>query len=543
MIHSFGSETHPELRHAIIRTTLPAVEKGGFDVVVVGAGASGGLAAELFCQAGLKVLVLDAGWQEPFWSRPVDRTVCSAIQFVSRPSATRFLPPRVLWKAQQALRHAGRWRRPVQSACYAWPTAPSGFVDDIDNPYEAPSDQPYRWIRARQIGGRMVVPAHGKQYYRHSDADFAPNDGLSPKWPVSSTEMAPWYADVERRIGMHGRSEGVVCIPDSEIAHPIEPNDTQAKILELVAANWPGAPVMLGRYAAPPQSLATAAATGKLHCRRGAIAAAVKVAPDRRVEGLSFYDRQSSKIIEVKAPLVFLCASSFESVRILLNSRTSNAPEGLGGASGHLGRHIMDHVSVKLEGTIKGAAFGRSRLAPEDCVFLPRFDTRPSHAIETGRGYGVRLYVYPGPNGLSYFTAVSDSEMLPRAANAITLSNTKDRWGIPAIRISCSHGASEIETSERQIAAVKEIADAFGVVASKNPIERSTPGASIHEVGGARMGDDPATSVLDPYNQCWDVKGLFVTDGAAFPSIGIQNPTLTILALTARACSHALGAG
>ena len=422
-----------DLKSVIRRTAQSDIETIAPDAVVVGAGASGGLAAQILCEAGLKVLVLDAGLPQSIWPRPLDWAICKTVRGVSRPSATRYIHPKVLWKAKRALQIAGGLRRPVQSACYAWPTSPDGFVDDIDNPYETPDDKPYRWIRARQLGGRMAVPAHGKQYYRHAARDFAPEDSLSPDWPFEPSSLDRWYEDVEKRIAMHGRREGISWIPDSEITHMITPNETQQKIMSCVKNKWPETPVMLGRYAPPPNSLQAAALTGRLYIRQGAIAAAILTNERNRVSGVNFHDGQSRRNITIKAPLVFLCASAFESVRILLNSKSDRSPKGLGGKSGHLGRHIMDHVSVKAEGQIKGADFGTTPLRPEDCVFLPRFDMRDPGTPGTGRGYGVRLYVYPGPGEISHFTAVSDSEMHPRPENHVTLSDKKDRWGIPSL--------------------------------------------------------------------------------------------------------------
>ncbi|MEL6569887.1 MAG: GMC family oxidoreductase [Pseudomonadota bacterium] len=499
------------------------------------------MAARLLCESGIDVLVLDAGLREGFLSRPIDRSITSSVQFLARPAATRIIPQKLLWRAERALRFAGRWRRPIQSACYAWPTDPEGFVDDYDNPYETPTDRPYRWIRARQLGGRMVVPAHGKQYYRHSAADFFPRDGKSPAWPLKDGELDPWYAKVEALIELHGRREGIAAVPDSDITHQIEPNDTQTEILNRIGKRWPDAAKMLGRYAYPPTSLEAAAATGRLWCRDGAVAAAIKTNAQKRVQGVVVHDARTGRHTEVSTPRVFLCASAFESVRILLNSANDRHPQGLGGSSGHLGRHVMDHVSIKLEGSIRGQHFGTAPLQTQDCVFLPRFDQRDGPVA--GRGYGVRIYVYPGAMGICRFTAVSDSEMLPNAKNSLRLSDRRDRWGVPILNISCAHGLEEASMAKEQEAAIREIAHEFGAELSSGQAARSVPGSSIHEVGGARMGAEPGASVLDPHCQCWEASGLYVTDGAAFPSIGIQNPTLTILALTARACEHSLASG
>lgn len=525
---------------AIARTRLEAIEAPArFDAVVVGAGAAGGLAAARLTEAGLRTLVLDAGWTPPLWQRPVTRSLNWAVRLLANPAALRVVPSRVAWKARQALKLAGRMRQPVQSRCYAWETLPNGFVDDLDNPYETPPDQPFNWVRARGLGGRMVVPAHGKQYLRHGAADFAPEDGLSPAWPLEPGELDPWYAEVERRLGLFGQRNGSAWVPDSEIAHELVADVAQAALMQRIEETWPTAETMLGRYAEPMASLAAAAATGRLHCRPGAVACGVRVSSTGNVKGVVFHDHAAGRRVEAHAPIVFLCASALETTRLLLLSREGAFLEQAGSEAGALGRYVMDHVSVKVEGTMARLAETDGSFNLGNCVYLPRFDRRDG-GHRRQRGYGVRLYQTPGPPGRSYFTAVSDAEMLPRADNRVRLAERTDCWGIPVLHISCSHGPEERAMAEEQVKAVLEVADLFEADLTSRRAAPSIPGSAVHEVGGARMGADPETSVVDPHNQCWDAKGLYVTDGAAFPSIGIQNPTLTILALTARACDHAI---
>ena len=173
-------------------------------------------------------------------------------------------------------------------------------------------------------------------------------------------------------------------------------------------------------------------------------------------------------------------------------------------------------------------------------VYLPRFDAR-DNLLPSGRGFGVQLYQFPGGRGRSHFTAVSFGEMLPRPENCVTLHPTRrDIWGIPILKIDCRYSSAELARARDQAVAIRDIAAAAGVKLSRVNERPAPPGSAIHECGTARMGRDPATSVLDSNNQCWQAQGLYVTDGACFPSQGSQNPTLTILALTARACHHAV---
>lgn len=525
------------LKQAIAETTLERLETpGAFDAIIIGSGAAGGLAAAELCESGLNTLVLDAGLTPSIWQRPMTRSLNAAVKLLANPKALRIVPSKVAWKARETLKLAGRYRQPIQSRCYAWEGLPNGFVDDLDNPYETPEDRPFNWVRARHLGGRMVVPAHGKQYLRHGPADFAPSDDLSPAWPFAPGTLDPWYTKVETRLALNGEANGSVWIPDSKIAQTLTPDPAQALMIKNITEKWPGTNPMLGRYTEPMKALDAAAQTGRLSCRKGAIASRIMVSKTGSVSGVEFVDQQSGRRLSVEAPIVFCCASTLETTRLLLNSRqdtflgdTKESP---------LGRYIMDHVSVKVEGLMPDNGIADKQFNLGNCVYLPRFDLRTGDGQRT-RGYGVRLYQVPGPPGKCYFTAVSDAEMFPRDDNRVTLSARKDRWDIPVLNISVAHGETEKNIAKEQVDAVREVAALLGAQLNTTDVQASVPGSAIHEVGGARMGDDPVTSVIDPNNQCWQAKGLYVTDGACFPSIGLQNPTLTIMALTARACRHA----
>ncbi len=524
-----------ELKHAIRETSLDRVETGsGFDAIIVGSGAAGGLASAQLTAAGLKVLVLDAGYLAPAWRRPVSRSLNALVQTLANPAALRWLPSKLIWKGRSLLKVAGRLRQPIQSRCYAWEGFANGFVDDRDNPYETPGDKPFDWIRARHLGGRMMAPAHGKQYLRHGAADFSAGG-----WPLEPGELDQWYQQVETKLGLRGQTNGSTWVPDSVIAHALEPDPAQARMMATITAKWPASDPILGRYSDPLASLQYAAQTGHLSCRTGAVVRRVLVGQTGRVDGVEYYDIRARRAVEVKAPIVFLCASTLETTRVMLNSRTETFLKDAGSETGALGRYIMDHVSVKVEGIMPDHGIPAGDFSTGNCVYLPRFDLRNGRQGEAKHGYGMRLYQIPGRPGTSYFTAVSDAEMLPRSSNHVALSDRKDRWGVPVLRISCAAGPEENEMADAQIQAIREITDAFDVTLTSTDIGPSRPGAAIHEVGGARMGTSPETSVVDRDNQCWDAKGLYLTDGAAFPAIGLQNPTLTIMALTARACAHA----
>jgi choline dehydrogenase-like flavoprotein len=283
-----------------------------------------------------------------------------------------------------------------------------------------------------------------------------------------------------------------------------------------------------------------AAATGELCCRNGAVVSDVLIDASGRTTGVRWYDRATKATLTARSPIVFLCASSLETTRILLSSGSDACPDGIGAKSGALGRYLIDHAIVSGEG-IGGNLPGEPVPAePGRCVYLPRFDLREARGAskENTRGYGVQVYRWSRTQGSS-FTAVSFGEMLPRAENRVSLDpHLKNAFGMPALRIACRHSPDELRLAAEQSAAIRELGDMLGVRFLRLDTKPSAPGTAMHEAGTARMGDSPSTSVLDPHNECWDVRGLYVTDASAFPSQGAQNPTLTILALTTRACNR-----
>jgi choline dehydrogenase-like flavoprotein len=529
----------PALRAAIDAATLDRVEDArGFDAIIVGAGAAGGLAAQLLTQAGLTVLMLDAGWRCGFLRAPLRRTIAGVVGYIADPRLQQLLPPRVIDIGRRGLQLAGRIHQPVQARCFAWQMAPDNFVDDRENPYLTEAGTHFNWFRGHQIGGRMIIPGHGRQYYRMSERDFSPEDGLSPAWGLAPGELDPWYDLVERQLGLSGGKEHCEWVPDAQLAHLLAPSAAEADVCARIKNRWSQAQPILGRSAPPLQSMDTAAGTARLLCRTGALVQAVQVDASGHTTGVRWFDRATGGVRSARSAIVFLCASSLASTRILLSSRSAAAPEGIGAASGALGRYLMDHVLLSANG-VGGPLPGEPVTAEAGrCVYLPRFDRR-SDGIGTGRGYGIQIYRSSATRGKSLFTAVSFAEMTPRAENRVVLdSQRRDAWGLPVLRVSCRHDESEQRLAEQQSAALREVAEVLDVRLNQLDTRPAIPGTAIHECGTARMGDSPGNSVLDTHNECWDAKGLYVTDAAAFPSQGLQNPTLTILALTARACAH-----
>jgi choline dehydrogenase-like flavoprotein len=531
----------PALAKVLRSTTLDALRSvAAYDAIVIGAGAAGGLATLLLSEAGLRVLVLNAGNREAPVRTPLRWMTGHVIRRLSEPSILKFIPPSIAYGVRGPLKVLARRRQPIQSQCYAWERAPGAFVDDVECPYTTPPDRPFMWFRSRQLGGRMTIPGHGRQYYRFSNNDFAPKDGLSPIWPLRPAELDPWYEMVEHRLKLAGSCENSPWVPNSKVSVPTTASPAEARLTRAIKMQWPDAPVLLGRYAAPLDSLELASLSGRTMVRQGAIVHEIEVNDSGKVGGVVWIDQESGTEIRTAARLVFVCASALETTRLLMLSRSSRYPQGLGAASGAVGRYLMDHVMIKAEGIGPELIAGPP---PEEgrCVYLPHFERRAGTLADGRRGFGVQIYQFRAAGQHSYFIAVAFAEMLPRATNRVTINpSRRDAWGIPVLHIDCQYGPEELAEAAEQSASMRELARVAGVDIVKLDKTPSPPGSANHECGTARMGSNAADSVLDPNNQCWDVRGLYVTDSSCFPSQGSQNPTLTILALTARACHHAL---
>lgn len=541
-----------------------------YDAVVVGSGATGGWAAKQLSEAGLKVALLEAG------------------RAVTPKEFTEHMPA---YKLKYRDHDPEIIRtRPVQKQCYAcmeynyeW------FVNDLENPYSTPAGKPFTWQRLRILGGRSLV--WGRQSYRMSDNDLkaASRDGYGDDWPISYSDLAPYYDIVEKYVGITGAAEGNEMLPDGQFLPPMKMSCGEVQLRDRVKAKF-GRTVTIGRAA-----VLTQAHNGRLPCHycgpceRGcstfsyfsspfttvkdalasknctlitnAVAAHVNMDnAANKATGVTFVDRLTRQVKEVRAKSVILCAQALESTRILLNSSTREYPNGLANSSGALGHYLMDHV-------VGGGAGGRlpdfkdlpnaNEPARPNGIYIPRFRNTPSSKDRPKfiRGYGYQGGAGPEFNfsaegyGASLKKAVKDGiysvglgafgESLARWDNFLEIDkNLKDAWGIPALRITMTHGDNEAALMEDAASSAAEMLEAAGAKDIRIQARVEMPGMAIHELGTARMGADPKKSVLTPFNQTHDVKNLFVMDGASFVSSACQNPTLSMMAITVRACDH-----
>ena len=557
---------------------MSAERRYDYDAIVVGSGISGGWAAKELTELGLQTLLLEAG-------PPIvpQRDYSEHVQAYS------------LGFRGYGNRRELRRRQPIQSqtdACDEW--ASKFFVDDHDNPYDNDPDKPFLWIRGRHVGGRSIM--WGRQVYRWSDLDFEANakEGIAVDWPIRYADIAPWYSHVEKFIGVSGQSEGLAQLPDGEFLPPMELNCAETHVRDAMAARWGRDRVLtigraailtrphLGRaachYCGPcwrgcitssyfssnGSTLPAAAATGRLSLRPNSVVAEVLYDERRgRAEGVRAVDAETGKPLEFRARVIFLCASSLESARILLNSRSARFPTGLANSSDQVGRNVMDHpFGAGAEATIPGMENKRTFGDRPNGIYVPRFrnvrDKHPKFVRGYGfqggggragwqrgarsRGYGAEfkraLLTDRGP---WHMWLGGWGECLPRPENRVTLHPTlKDKWGVPALHIECTFGPNERALLEDMQTTAAEILEAAGARDIQTFNEELKPGFCIHEMGTARMGWDPKTSVLNRWNQAHDVPNLFVTDGACMVSSANQNPSITYMALTARACHHAV---
>ncbi len=533
-----------------------------YDAIVVGSGATGGVAAKELSERGLKVLVLEAG-------RTIDPQ--ADLGHNVRDMAKRGYNLAISRRQSYQSLHPGYWK-----------ANPDFFIDEKENPYTTPPDQPFYWIRGRQVGGKSLT--WGGITLRLSDCEFkaASRDGFDNDWPIAYADLAPYYSKLERFFQVRGARDGLAQLPDGDYLPPAPLTPSELHLKTIIESRWPdrhliasrGFPLHRSTPADPwprsssqGSSLKAAIATGNTTLRSDAVVSHVIFdRHTRKARGVGYIDRINKTAHEVYGRIVVLCASTIESVRILLHSTERYQPGGLTDASGTLGRFLMDHVSTSnfffLPGFKKPAK--PFDLSGCDSFFIPNFCNLKTQQEDFLRGYGIwgGIQRFELPDILykvsegAFGFLIAHGEVLPRFDNQIRLnSEVVDAWGIPVPHIECVWSENENHMLTHMHVQIDEIIDKVGgksmkltdifhvpifadYVSSmqKKMAFSAPPGYYVHEVGGARMGTSPTNSVVNDRNQCWESPNLLVTDGACWVSAGWQSPTLTEMAITARAC-------
>jgi choline dehydrogenase-like flavoprotein len=534
-----------------------------YDAIVIGSGMTGGWAAKEFCEKGLKTLVLERG-------RNVEH-------IKDYPTANT-----EIWEFSHRLQTFGRGRR-EDTAHF--------FVEFDEHPYI--ELKPFSWVRGYQVGGKSLMWARMVQRWSETDFEANAKDGVGVDWPIRYRDIAPWYSYVEKFVGVSGSKDGLPQIPDGEFLPPMELNCLEKHIKERVESAFKGRNLIMSRQANLTQphngrgqcmyrdrcsrgcpfgayfssnaaTIPAAKKTGNMTLRPFSVVHSIIFDEEKgRATGVRVIDAETMETFEFFARVIFVNASTLNTTLVLLNSTSSRFPDGLGNDSGVLGHYLMDHnyrgnLSADFDGMLDKYYFGRRPAAG----YVPRFrnfgeDKRPeylrgfSYSIGASRGRG-NVPDDMEPFGAEYKEKLTEpgpwrvwmtgmGEHLPDYNNYVRLSQDKtDNWGIPLLEISCEYKENELKMLNDILDDAAEMCEAAGL---KNIRARDTernPGSGIHEMGTARMGKDPKTSILNGFNQMHAVPNVFVSDGACMTSSACQNPSITYMALTARAVDHAV---
>ncbi|TMI97584.1 MAG: GMC family oxidoreductase [Bacteroidetes bacterium] len=545
-----------------------------YDAIVVGSGISGGWAAKELTEKGLKTLLLERG-----------RDVKHVVDYPTANLDPWELPNRNMLSQEDIQTY------PIQKTVYHFGQDDKHFfVKDSEHPYD--QSKPFWWIQGNQVGGKSLL--WSRHTFRWSDLDFEANlrEGVGIDWPIRYKDIAPWYDYVERFIGVSGKNEGLPQLPDGQFIPPFEMNCLERHLKERIEQEFKERNLIHSRMAVLTQphngrgkcmsrnlchrgcpygayfssnssTLPAAYKTGNLTLRPFSIVQSIIWDKEKhKATGVRVIDAETMQTFEYFAPIIFLNASALATTKIMLQSTSETFPTGFANSSGVLGHYLMDHYSGP------GAAAGYDILKDQyyfgqrsTSVYIPRFQNLNKQDRKFTRGYAYEVYVTRadwtrGYNNAGAGAAWKDSlsepgdwqaamyafgECLPEYKNQVRLDESrKDKWGFPLLSIEMEYGQNELAMREEMIS------DAKDMLATANPLwvvdisDNSVPGMTIHEMGTARMGNDPKTSVLNKFNQCHDAPNVFITDGACMVSTACQNPSLTYMALTARACDHAV---
>ncbi|SHJ96446.1 GMC oxidoreductase [Pseudozobellia thermophila] len=549
-----------------------------YDAIVVGSGITGGWAAKELTEKGLKTLVLERGrhveHQKDYnntYKAPWDYKYLGA---VSKEDKKDYF---------------------IQSKKYNFNAGSKPFfVKDTEHPYTHPENKPYRWFRGYQTGGRSLI--WGRGAYRFSDLDFEANlkDGVGVDWPIRYKDIAPWYDYVEKFIGVCGSVENISHFPDGQFLPPFELNRAEKVIKERLESHYGDRKLIPNRaahltevkpgqfkgrskcmsrnmchtgcpfgayFSSNSSTLPAARDTGRLTLKSNAIVTSlIYDEKTNRVYGVRVIDGVTKQETEYFARVVFLCASTLATTGILLNSKSNSFPNGLGNSSGVLGHYLMDHhKNITSSGILEGYLDRTYKGYRPTSVAIPRFRNLGNTDMDFIRGYGMwgsaqREGVNPNKEGVGAdfkksltlpgpwkMSLSAYGECLPYFDNKVELDEERtDQWGLPLLKISAEFRDNEMKMRKDMKAQAKEVLEVAGLKEVEVHEGPSIHGDSVHEMGTARMGRDPKTSFLNGYNQSHDIPNLFVTDGSCMASSSYMSPSLTYMALTARACDYAV---
>ncbi len=546
-----------------------------YDAIVVGSGISGGWAAKELCQKGLKVLLLDRG-----------RNVEHIKDYTTANLNPWDFPHRMLHTSQEAALN------PMLCA-HTDPGNKHFFVADTEHPYI--QEQPFHWVRGYQVGGRSLT--WGRQSYRLSDLDFEANakDGIGVDWPIRYKDIAPWYDYVESYIGVSGSMDGLPQLPDGKYLPALELNTIEKHLAQSIKTNYEQRMLTIARVAnltrgwdnrGPCQNrnlcargcpfggyfssnaatIPAAAATGNLTLRPFSVVSEIIYDEKQgKATGVRVIDTNTKEVIDFYARILFLNASTIATAALLLNSKSHRFPNGFGNSSDQVGRNLMDHFSnAGAAGEHEGYQDIYYKGRRPAGFYIPRFRNLQSEKEKLAfrRGYGIQGHgerkewmdksIGLEGVGKAYKEALTTpgywtvwmaawGECLPYADNRVTLDDSdKDKWGMPLIKINFEYRENEQKMMEDAQLTSAEMLTRAGFKNVDTFKYRIPPGSTVHEMGTARMGKDPKTSVVNEYNQVHEAKNVFITDGSCMTSSAWQNPSLTYMALTARACDYAV---
>ncbi|MGN6247930.1 MAG: GMC oxidoreductase [Ginsengibacter sp.] len=550
-----------------------------FDAIVIGSGISGGWAAKELCDHGIKTLVLERG-----------RNVQHLVDYPTMLKDPWDFPHR------NNLTQKIKEENPVVSKCYAFrEDSMHFFVKDKEHPYI--QEKPFDWIRGYQVGGKSLLWARQTQRWSKYDFEGPARDGFAVDWPIRYEDLAPWYSHVERFVGISGNKDGLDTLPDGEFLPPWEMNQVEKDVSQKIMNQYKDRNVIIGRcahltqpkeihlqqgrgqcearnlcqrgcpfggyFSSNSSTLPWATRTGNLTIRPDSVVHSIIYDTTKnKATGVRVIDANTKQATEYFAKIIFVNAATLNSNLILLNSTSSRFPNGLGNDSGLLGKYIAFQnyrgtLSASVDGFLDSYYYGRRPCA----VMMPNFRNVHKQEMDFLRGYMVFFSAYRGNWGHSVngeqmgeaykmnktepgnwgISMMMQGETIPKETNRVWLDKEKkDAWGIPLLSVSVDYDENDEKSLKDFLNEGSEMLSKAGCKNISTNDSKQAPGLDIHEVGGVRMGKDPKTSLLNKWNQMHQCPNVFVTDGACMVSTGTQNPSITFMALTARAANHAV---